>query len=265
MLAIEAMRLKKIPFNLNSDGGIVKEESEIKRKFKQHFIAVASKWLSTGRGTTEYFKYYGANPKRIFVYPFTSVFEKDVLKSPVNEMEKKLLREKLDIPEEQVVLSGGQFIPRKGYDLLMKSCEGLDKNIGVYIVGGEPTEEYMSLKDKLHLTNFHFLPFMKHENLADYYKAADLFVLPTREDIWGLVINEAMAFGLPVLTTNKCVAGVEMIDGNGAVYPVDVNWGQVIEEWIKKNDKSCRKSLDIASYYTIENMARVHIEILLNR
>lgn len=45
-----------------------------------------------------------------------------------------------------------------------------------------------------------------------YYKAADLFVLPTREDIWGLVINEAMAYGLPIITTDKCVAGVQLLN-----------------------------------------------------
>lgn len=262
MLAIETMKMKKIPFILSSDGGIVKEESDKKRKFKKHFIAAASMWLSTGTQTTEYFKYYGAKTEKIFVYPFTSVLEKDVLNLPVEKGEKVQLRKKLNITEQYVVLSVGQFIPRKGFDLLMNSCEGLSKNIGVYIVGGEPTEEYINLKEKLHLTNFHFVPFMEHDKLAEYYKSADLFVLPTREDIWGLVINEAMAYGLPVFTTDKCVAGVEMINGNGAVYPVDVNWKSAIEEWIEKCKGYGNKSIDIAHCYTIEKMASCHISIL---
>ena len=44
-----------------------------------------------------------------------------------------------------------------------------------------------------------------------YYQAADMLVFPTREDIWGLVINEAMANGLPTVSTDKCVAALEMI------------------------------------------------------
>ena len=64
---------------------------------------------------------------------------------------------------------------------------------------------------------------MKKPELATYYQAADLFVFPTREDIWGLVINEALSFGLPVITTRKCVAGVEMIkEGvNGSIVSED--------------------------------------------
>ena len=57
------------------------------------------------------------------------------------------------------------------------------------------------------LTNVHFVGFKTKEQLEDYYRAADLFVLPTREDIWGLVVAEAMAYGLGVITTNRCNAG----------------------------------------------------------
>ena len=73
------------------------------------------------------------------------------------------------------------------------------------------------------LENVHFIGFKSKEELKKYYKSADLFVLPTREDIWGLVINEAMSYGLPIITTNKCVAGVELInnDENGFIVSVE--------------------------------------------
>lgn len=53
--------------------------------------------------------------------------------------------------------------------------------------------------------------------------AADIFVHPTREDIWGLVVNEAMAKGLPVITTDRCVAGLELIKNEsvGRIVPVE--------------------------------------------
>ena len=73
------------------------------------------------------------------------------------------------------------------------------------------------------LKNINFLEFEKKEVLYKYYKAADLFILPTREDIWGLVINEAMAHGLPVITTKKCVAGMELVikGVNGEIVEVE--------------------------------------------
>ena len=75
----------------------------------------------------------------------------------------------------------------------------------------------------MNLDNVHFIDFKNKDILKEYYYVADVFVLPTREDIWGLVINEALAYGLPVITTDKCMAGLEMIeDGkNGYIIPVN--------------------------------------------
>lgn len=53
--------------------------------------------------------------------------------------------------------------------------------------------------------------YIDHENLSEYLLASDLFVHPTRKDTYGLVINEAMAHGLPVITTERCVAGTDLI------------------------------------------------------
>ena len=53
-----------------------------------------------------------------------------------------------------------------------------------------------------------------------------MFVLPTREDIWGLVVNEAMAAGTPVITTTNCGAGMEILkngDGGRIVPPEDTD------------------------------------------
>ena len=60
--------------------------------------------------------------------------------------------------------------------------------------------------------------------MTDYYRVADLFVLPTREDIWGLVVSEATAVGTPVNTTTNCGAGMEILkngDGGRIVPPED--------------------------------------------
>ncbi|MFQ8632092.1 MAG: glycosyltransferase family 4 protein [Intestinibacter bartlettii] len=263
MLAIEYMRLKKIPFILSSDGGIKKNDIGLKYKMKYHFIGAASAWLSTGKITTEYLEYYGAISNKVYTYPFTSISNKDVLTKPLTSKEKAIYRRKLNMKEDTIILSVGQFIHRKGYDILLKACNNLNDTIGIYIVGGKPTEEYLRLKKEFGLNNIYFIDFMKKEDLAKYYKAADFFVLPTREDIWGLVINEALAYGIPVITTDKCVAGVEMIGENEKIGKIINNSVEQLESELKNIENqefSAQRILEVASMYTFEKMAEAHIE-----
>lgn len=265
MLAIEYMRLRHIPFILSSDGGLIKNDTGLRHWIKAHFISAANAWLSTGKLTTDYLCYYGAKKDRVFLYPFTSVNETDILKYPVTKDEKRELRLKLNMSEEKIVLSIGQFIPRKGYDVLLNKCRNLSRNIGVYIIGGKITEEYKQIMDTYNLTNVHFLDFMKKPKLVEYYKAADLFVLPTREDIWGLVINEAMSYGLPIITTDRCVAGLEMVRDsiNGKIIPVESDWKSEIEKILSSENLNAisANNLTVAHKYSIENMATIHMQI----
>lgn len=261
MMAIEYMKLRKIPFVISSDGGLIKDDKGIKYKLKARYIGAASAWLSTGTATTEYLCHYGACKSQVYVYPFSSVKDEDVLSKPVSQIEKDQLRYELGMTERRIVVSVGQFIYRKGYDILLKACKDVDKNVGVYIIGGEPTEEYIRLQKELHLSNVHFVGFTKKNLLSKYYKAADLFVLPTREDIWGLVVNEAMAYGLPVITTDKCVAGLEMVDNGitGDIIPVE-NIEILSNKLVHQDNYSRARVLDTARQYSIEQMAMKHIK-----
>ena len=114
----------------------------------------------------------------------------------------------------------------------------------------------------------HFVDFQTSDVLKKYYMAADLFVLPTRLDIWGLVINEAMAHGLPVITTDTCAAGVELVnEGNGIIIPSeDISaLNESIIKIISDNDlrlKMSQKALLKIKEYTIENMVKVHLKVL---
>lgn len=260
MLAIEYMKMRRIPFIISSDGGLIKNDEGFKHRIKERYIGAASAWLSTGETTTEYLCYYGAKREQVYVYPFSSVKEDDILSEPISEDEKMKLRSELGMSEKRIVLSVGQFIYRKGYDVLLKACKELSEDIGVYIVGGEATEEYLSLQKELKLSRVHFVGFMGRERLSRYYMAADLFVLPTREDIWGLVVNEAMAYGLPVITTDKCVAGLEMIKRGvtGDIVPVE-NF-QDLADRINVAEVYNRTSvLKTAKKYSIDQMVKEHM------
>lgn len=266
ILAMVYLRLHKIPFYMEVDGGLIRQERKIKYLLKKGLVCLANRWLSTGKQTTKYLVHYGAKAEQVQHYPFSSFYEESIRKAIVSPEEKQTLRRELGVEETYMVLAIGQFIHRKGFDILLQAAAKLPKTVGIYIVGGEATEEYITLRRELGLNNVHFLGFQKKEALARFYMAADLFALPTREDIWGLVINEAMAYGLPVVTTDRCVAGLELVENGVNGYIVPVEDVQALAEKISavlEGDRTAmgQASLEKIRPYTLENMAKVHEEI----
>lgn len=267
IISILYMKSRKISYGIESDGGFAGTGRGIKEYIKRLLLSTASFYFSTAKKHDEYYTVYGAKKEQIIRYPFSSLHDSDILNQPVSAEEKNAIKKKLNINEEKVILSVGQFVYRKGYDVLLNALTDLDDNIGCYIVGGEPTEEYIKLIEKNNLKNIHFVSFKKKNELDEYYKAADLFVLPTREDIWGLVINEAMAKGLPVITTDKCIAGLELIDNRkiGRIVQSEdaASLSKAINEEI--SEISIQKSIGVLNRirdYSIEKMAQVHISAL---
>lgn len=268
MLAINYLRMKKIPFVLNIDGGLIKKDKLLKYFIKKYYISSPTYWLSPGKSATKYLIHYGAQKTKIYEYPFSSVRENDISTEAANDdITKTQLKRDLGITEEKIVLTVGQIIHRKGIDVLIHSAKET-RDIGFYIVGGEPTKEYEDLLKKWNVHNVHFVGFKNKGELSRFYMAADLFVLPTREDIWGLVINEALAKGIPVITTDKCVAGLELIESgvNGYIVPAgnssslrcaieDLIWDVGMLKRMRTNNLRKIKS------YTIESMAKRHFEI----
>ena len=270
MLAIAWLKLHKIPFYLEVDGGLIREESAKKYRFKKMLVGSAAYWLSSGDATTDFLVHYGAVREKCIKYPFTSLDSCDILDSVASREEKQALRRELGMECDKMILSIGQFIPRKGFDILLEAASQMKEKADIFIVGGEPTEEYLRLCEEKKLTNVHFCGFMKKEKLLSVYRAADLFVLPTREDIWGLVVGEAMAYGLPVITTDKCVAGLELVrDGvNGYIVPVED--APALAEKMDAVLAGPMEAMGAAALerirpYTIENMARGHARIFEDR
>ena len=266
-LALRYLKKKKIPFFIEGDGGIAKSGKGVKERLKRRLLRGATGYFSTGKEHDNYYITYGVPEDKIYRYPFTSLFETDILKEPIREETKIKLKEDLGIEEEKMILAVGQFIHRKGFDVLLSSAKALSKDIGVYFVGGKPTEEYVQFCENNGLNNIHFIGFKKTAELKKYYCAADVFVHPTREDIWGLVINEAMAQGLPVVTTDKCVAGLELVKNGKNGYLVPVEDEQALTQAIIKvlgDDRitMARESLKEIQGYTFEEMAKRHIEVL---
>jgi len=266
MLAMAWLRLKRIPFWMEVDGGLIRKERKLVYLAKKLLVSSASGWLSTGKATTDYLVHYGARREWAREYPFSSLSEKDIPDAVISPHRKQALRQELGLQEGPMILSIGQFIHRKGFDILLKAAAKLTPGARIYIVGGEPTQEYLDLSRELGLANVEFVGFMKKEQLLKYYQASDLFVLPTREDIWGLVINEAMAFGLPIVTTDRCVAGLELVENGVNGYIVPVGDSDTLAEKMNLLLKSDASRMGAASLekirsYTLENMAQVHATV----
>ncbi len=269
MRSILYMRRKKISYFLESDGGFEKSGIGLRERIKKYFIRGAEGYFSTSDVHDQYYLKYGAEKKKIYRYPFTSLLKKDIIVDSLDNKERAALRRLLGMNESKIILTVGQFIHRKGFDLLLRASVGLPQDVGVYFVGGVPTDEYLQMKEKLGLRNVHFEGFKLKEELKKYYQAADLFVLPTREDIWGLVVNEAMANGLPVITTDKCVAGIELVQNERNGFIVRSEDYLALQEALLKtlsDNNACsfmgKESLSIIKEYTIEKMSERHLKVL---
>lgn len=271
MLTILYMYSKGINFVLNTDGGFIKSDSKIKYMLKKFFISKATWYLSPSDMSDKYLMYYGAKEKTIYRYPFTSISKEEIMKETLSEYEKEQLKKELEIKEENIIITVGQIIPRKGIDVLLNAMKNIKQDIGVYIIGGDITKEYKEIIEKYELKNIYFEGFKTKEELEKYYKIADIFILPTREDIWGLVINEAMAKGLPIITTDRCNAGIELIENgiNGFIVKtnnpneIKVKIEEIIEDENLKNNIQ-KNNLYKINKYTIEEMASVHYKIFKN-
>lgn len=266
VLAMAYMRLHRIPFYMEVDGGLIRERSGPKFWFKRLLVSQPTYWISSGRATTDYLVHYGAKREAVFHYPFTSLWQREIPETVPDREEKRQLRRKLGMQEEKIVLYVGRFDPKKGMDDLLGICPALAEEAGIYFVGGEPTQEHLAFCREKALKNVHFVGFRKKEALEEYYRAADLLVLPTKSDVWGLVINEAMAQGLPVITTDQCVAGVELVkDGiNGYLVPVGDDaalTAAICRTLTEDYRKMGEAALETIRPYTIENMAQAHVKI----
>ena len=123
----------------------------------------------------------------------------------------------------------GQLVPRKGLSYLIKAC-GLLKQQGYHftllIIGeGQERSALEALAQQQHLEeNIQWAGRVNYHQLGAYFERADVFVFPTLEDIWGMVVPEAMAFGKPVLCSKWAGATEIVKDGeSGCIFdPRDV-------------------------------------------
>jgi len=196
--------------------------NRVYENLKRFLIKNSYGFLPAGKAAAEYFRYLGAPPERIFVAPFPAnhdYFRKESLKLKSYKKELKIKKGYSNI----TILFSGRFVYRKGILFLLKAYAKLKEehqNICLVLLGDGPEKEkYENYCKENKIDNVFFEGFIQQEDLPQYYASADIFVLPSLSDPWGLVINEAMAFGLPIISTNTAGATYDLVkDGiNGFV------------------------------------------------
>lgn len=131
----------------------------------------------------------------------------------VNDFNKKNLQKQQSVKKNNETVNYlfvGRLIKLKGIieliDAWRKFIETVDQ-VKLTIVGGGELEEYIhSQIENNGIASIDLVGRVEYDEVLKYYKKADIFILPTLEDNWSLVVPEAMAVGLPVMTTiyNGC-------------------------------------------------------------
>jgi glycosyltransferase involved in cell wall biosynthesis len=115
----------------------------------------------------------------------------------------------------KVFLSVGALCKRKGIDILLKAFARLEnKNWCLVLCGLDKVEgRYQALSEKLGIEDcVLFLGAYPSERIAEVYAAADVFILSSRFDGWGAVLNEAASLGMPLITTDMCGAAWHVLE-----------------------------------------------------
>ena len=123
------------------------------------------------------------------------------------------------------ILFCGQMIARKGVDLLLAAFDRALKkglNANLLLVGREADLPQMlqQLSDSTR-SKIEYAGFQAPENLPHFYRRADLFVLPSRYDGWGVVVNQAVGAGLPIICSDAVGAAKDLVSPkeNGLIFP----------------------------------------------
>jgi len=135
-----------------------------------------------------------------------------------------------DLKRSYDVMFSGRIVSVKNPAFFAQVCAAIKARLGrcrVLIIGeGEPALKagMCDIFDRAGVS-YEFAGFIRHEELPDYYVQARLLLLPTSGDCWGVVLNEAMVAGTPVMTTEWTAAAGELVihEKNGYILPLDVD------------------------------------------
>lgn len=256
MLLILFMKLFKKKYILNLDGEYFFEGKGLKKRIKRFFVKGADKYLIAGIDSARNLSKVVLKDK-IFPYYFSSLTEKEILKNA--ECKNK--------NNNDCVLVIGQYYDYKGLDFALKIAS-YNQSIKYKFIGSGNRSNLLKQKvDNMGLTNVEIIPFLEKKMLYREYQNSLCLFVPTRQECWGLVVNEAASFGCPIISTNGSGAAREFLSGKFKDYLSSDNkmYDKIHEIKNNKNLDEYRDFLiNKSKQYSIEKMVEKTYECIIS-
>jgi glycosyltransferase involved in cell wall biosynthesis len=192
---------------------------------KRYFVRACDAFVVPGRSSLGYLHSLGADPQAISTAPNAVDNWFFAAQANLGRAHAAELRQKRNLPR-RFVLCAARLVPEKGIFDLLEAYAKLDNSVrsevGLVFAGdGSARAKLIEFAQNVHPGTISFPGFVQREELAILYSLAEALVLPTHSDPWGLVVNEAMACGLPVVVTSVAGCAADLVENgwNGYVVP----------------------------------------------
>ncbi|MDD6572457.1 MAG: glycosyltransferase family 4 protein [Thermoflexaceae bacterium] len=259
LMAMHWCRKHKVKYISWTDGTLNSEKniSKIQRLCRKYIISRADAFIGSSTASRETQIAYGASPEKCHISYLTVDLE-------------KYIRKKESYGNRQLVCVGG-LIVRKGVDLLLNALALTDSSITLVVVGdGGERERLIKQAESLGIADrVTFRGFLEGEELYQCYAQSDAFVLPTREDCFGLVTLEAMCAQLPVISSQYADGARDLIekDVTGIIVdPYDEKaFAKAIEELVMDTDrleKMGKAGFERINRFSFENVSKGYVEAI---
>jgi glycosyltransferase involved in cell wall biosynthesis len=199
----------------------------VKELFKERMVRGAAGVVAAGTRAAEYARALGAPRDKIFRAPNAADTEYFRAQAAALVPRREALRAELGLKHTTVLFVGRMVEAFKNVSVLLRAQRLLQMRstrVELVLVGEGPAQAmYAEQVRAENIECVRFVNFLEHDALCRYYAAADVFVLPSRSEPWGFVLNEAMEFSLPVVVSRTVGAAADLVqpDENGLVLDPD--------------------------------------------
>jgi glycosyltransferase involved in cell wall biosynthesis len=186
-----------------------------------------SAFLDVGENNRNYIVSSGVPRRKLFHSPHAIDNKRFQDAKPESIYQAQKLRSALNIREEQILISfvGKLIAIKRPFDLLSAFSllpPDIRRRSALLFVGeGKLKADLRHECKKKSVDNVHFLDFQNQSAMPSIYAASDLLVLPSQNETWGLVVNEAMNLSCPALVSDHVGCGPDLIlpEQTGWIYP----------------------------------------------